>query len=151
MTAASLYVREGRRYTALDGLFENVVPIRLARGRLVANSGSAEPGRYDLVLAIHSVLGPRLRDVDRSLQRIHELLIEGGIVLATFPAPPRRLQPMPMRLATGGRQGATRLHELEWNYRLRRAGFLGVRLRRFEGNLDHAAAILCMAVRRALN
>ncbi len=47
--------------------------------------------------------------------------------------------------------GPRTFHEVELQYRLRRAGFQGLRLRRFRREPGMAETILSMAVRRACN
>lgn len=103
----------------------------------------------DVAVALDSIVGPRTEDVDRILAQVHGGLVEGGILLATFPAASRDAGLRPVALA-GDAPGSPddlplRFQELELQYRLRRAGFRGLRIRRVEPSL------VCMAVRRANN
>jgi hypothetical protein len=112
--------------------------------------------RYDIVLAVETLARPTLEDLDVALERVHGCVVEGGLLLATFPAarPESVAREMLLRGDTAD-GGAERLHEVELQYRLRRAGFRGVRIRRI---LDEAyersesgESLLCLAVRRANN
>jgi hypothetical protein len=44
-----------------------------------------------------------------------------------------------------------RFTEVDLQYRLRRAGFLGVRIRRFSGSAGRPGVLLALATRRANN
>jgi hypothetical protein len=105
--------------------------------------------RYDVVVAIDAITVSA--GTDALLSRIGALLVEGGVLVATFPARPAGKRPFSMRL--GGADAATAAapwHEVELQYRLRRSGFQGLRMRRV-GGAGGPAALVCMAVRRALN
>lgn len=103
----------------------------------------------DVAVAVDSIVGPRTEDVDRILAEVHAGLVEGGILLATFPAAAREGGLRPVALAGDAPRSPEdlplRFQELELQYRLRRAGFRGIRIRRVEPSL------VCMAVRRANN
>ncbi len=92
-----------------------------------------------------------VQGVDRTLAFAHDGLIEGGILVGSLPATQRR-EPVSLVL---GKSPATpisgRIHEVELQYRLRRAGFQGVRIRRFPAVADEGDTLICMAVRRASN
>ena len=94
-----------------------------------------------LVLAVDTLRPHQLPEL---LSVIHASLDEGGVFVATLAAPRDPQSPIDML----GSMREDDLHELELQYRLRRAGFQGLRLRRFR---DEPAALLAMAVRRALN
>jgi SAM-dependent methyltransferase len=106
----------------------------------------------DVAIAVDSILGPRDSDIDRIFEQVHRSLVEGGVFLATFPAVSRDTGPYPMRLGESEDVRAPHhFHEIELQYRLRRAGFQGVRVRRFDPDGDRPESLLCMAVRRANN
>jgi len=92
-----------------------------------------------MAVAVDSIVAPSVPELDLILGRVSAALVEGGIFLATFPA------------AVSGEARAASLHEVELQYRLRRAGFQGLRLRRFGREPGLAETILSMAVRRACN
>lgn len=108
--------------------------------------------RFDVVLALDSILGPRLADFDHLLVQLYGSLREGGLLVASFPAVPRgEVAPRPFRLE-GSREPSgemLRHHEAELQYRLTRAGFQGIRLRRFVAS--ESDTLLAVATRRALN
>ena len=93
------------------------------------------------MLAVDTIEPSRLREL---LPVIHASLVEGGVLVATLTARPTDGKPCEMI----GPPSADGVHEVELQYRLRRAGFQGLRLRRFRGDQP---TVLCMAVRRALN
>jgi hypothetical protein len=111
---------------------------------------------FDAVLVVEPLDGRDLPRLDRHLASIRHSLVEGGLLLATFPAAPRSPVAREVRLlrAASEADGPT-LHEIEVQYRLRRAGFRGLRLRRMrEGDpsIDGPGErILALAVRRANN
>ncbi len=113
-----------------------VVPLDPRSGLL---DPSVSPRRCDVVVAVDSIVARSVPQLDMILERISAALVEGGIFLATFPA------------AVSGAAGAPFLHEVELQYRLRRAGFQGLRLRRFRRESGTPETILSMAVRRACN
>jgi hypothetical protein len=103
-------------------------------------------------VAVDSILGPRDADIDRVFDQIHRSLVEGGVFLSTFPAVSRRSGPYKMRINEGEDVTAPhRFHEIELQYRLRRAGYRGVRIRRFRADEERAETLLCTATRRANN
>lgn len=112
--------------------------------------------RFDVVLAVETLARPALEDLDVVLERVRGCVLEGGLLLATFPAAPQQRVAREMRLrGDAAHPGSSRLHEVELQYRLRRAGFRGVRIRRILDESVAAAAtgesLLCVAVRRANN
>jgi len=112
--------------------------------------------RYDVVLAVETLARPTLEDLDVALERARGCVVEGGLLLATFPAARQERVAREMLLRSDGAQfDAERLHEIELQYRLRRAGFRGVRIRRILDETYERAesgeSLLCLAVRRANN
>ena len=109
-------------------------------------------GALDVAVAVDSILGPRNSDIDRIFEQVHRSLVEGGVFLATFPAVSRNTGPYPMQLGDSDDVLAPhQFHEIELQYRLRRVGFQGVRMRRFDPDDERPESLLCMAVRRANN
>ncbi len=106
---------------------------------------------FHVAIALDSVLGPRSQDVNRILEEIYRSLAEGGLFIGTFPARPRNGKPVPLLLGGDGPPAPAPVlfTEMDLQYRLRRSGFLGARIRRFEG--EGADALLALAVRRAHN
>jgi SAM-dependent methyltransferase len=108
-------------------------------------------GRLDVAVAIDSIVGPRLSDFDRILQQIRRCLVEGGLLLATFPAAPKHTIAKAMLLDDGeGTPAPTEFHEIELQYRLQRAGLRGAVIRRV-ANHEGGESLICRAVRRADN
>jgi hypothetical protein len=107
---------------------------------------------WNVVLALEPMSGADLAALDRRLSRFHDGLAEGGLLLAAFHASPRGGARRAMGLRRPMEDPATNggLLELEAQYRLRRAGFRGIRLRRFESP-EEASVLLALAVRRADN
>jgi hypothetical protein len=98
---------------------------------------------------------PNLLDgacLDRFVEQLHGVLVEGGIVLMSVPAAKRIGGPVEFYLGRRKKR-ITRecYHEVEFQYRLRRAGFQGVRIQRFDVTDEYPGTLLCMAVRRTLN
>lgn len=125
----------------LVACFERVITVNLrehARERLEL------PPDLDVIVAVDTVVA---NGADDLLVSIHDALVEGGVFLATLTARARGLRAFPMR----GGESRSGFHEVELQYRLRRAGFQGLRLRRFRREIHEPDTILCMAVRRALN
>ncbi len=106
----------------------------------------------DVAVAVRSIVGPRPEDVDRILSEVRGSLVHGGLLAAIVPATPAGEAMIPMRLA-GDADAPEMLgfHEIELQYRLRRAGFDGLRIRRFDTSGDRPGALLCTAARRADN
>jgi SAM-dependent methyltransferase len=168
-TVADLGCGPGALLPFLSDHFAEVVaidyaPASLAAARERIDSGNVRFRRRDLrdltpfrnsfhlAVAIDSILGPRLEDVDRILSQVHGSLQEGGILLATFPAAPRCGKPVEMSLAGDGSACVpVRLQEMELQYRLRKAGFRGIRIRRVDGGEGDPPRLLGLAVRRANN
>ena len=169
MTVADLGCGAGRLLPFLARRFERVVavdyaPASLAVARRVCvgrdvvfrrrDLRDLTPFRnsFDAAVAVGSIVGPRPEDVDRILSQVFASLVEGGVLAATFPARARSSMPVPVRLAGGGlASGLLRFHEVELQYRMRRAGFRGLRIRRFAGVEPSRDALLCVATRRADN
>lgn len=119
--------------------------------RVIAVESARRIGCH-VVVAADFPVGPCISDVDRLLGQAHACLVEGGLLLAAFPAVSRGNGPITMRLGDGpAADTPPRLHEVELQYRLQRAGLQGVRLRRFAGDLDRPDTLLSMSVRRASN
>ena len=106
----------------------------------------------DVAVAGRSIVGPGLEDVDRILAEVRGSLVHGGVLAAIVPATEAGETMIPMRLA-GDPDGPEMIgfHEIELQYRLRRAGFDGVRIRRFDASQGRPGALLCTAARRADN
>lgn len=147
----------------IDNAVERVSPLHSASDVLETGLSSQtfdlirpSRDRFDVVLAVETLARSAVKDLDAVLERVRGCVVEGGLLLATFPAAAREVVAREMRLRNDGSHSASRrLHEIELQYRLRRAGFRGVRIRR---NLDETEAratrgesLLCMAVRRANN
>ncbi len=167
MTVADLGCGAGEMLPFLASEFGRVVavdyaPASLALARRVCLGKPVHFRRRDLrdltpfrntfhvAVALNSILGPRPEDVDRILREIHAALREGGLLAAVFPAATREPGLIPLRLA--GDPAPPRpvpLHEVELQYRLHRAGFHAIRLRRLEDDVE--ACLLGVAVRRASN
>ena len=107
--------------------------------------------RLDVTVAVDAIVGPRSRDVDRTLVLVHGALVEGGVLVATFPASPWSDRPFTMQLGPRASEREPQFHEVELQYRLQRAGFQGVRVRRVHSGIERRERLLCMAVRRAWN
>jgi len=109
-------------------------------------------GAFDVAVAVQSIVGPRRADVDRILRQVWRSLRDGGLLLALFPAADRVGEPVPLVLgeAYDGPE-PLRFLETELQYRLRRAGFLGLRIRRFEADDTRSGILLARASRQANN
>jgi hypothetical protein len=101
-------------------------------------------GSFDLVVAVDALGGAS----PEALARVHAALAEGGLLVGTAVATASGDDPLELRLARGL---PARVHEVELQYYLARAGFQGLRIRRIAADLCFAERILFMAVRRALN
>jgi hypothetical protein len=122
--------------------------------RVVAiEESEACPGQgFDVAVSLEAILGPTVAQIDEALERVWSALAEGGVFLATFPAVSCIGGPFEMPLRAGADSVRTRgFHEVELQYRLQRAGFQGIRIRRFSAGRGQSGTILCMAVRRANN
>ena len=108
-------------------------------------------GRLDVAVAIDSILGPRLSDFDRMLEQVRRCLVEGGLLLATFRAAPKHTIARAMLLDQGeGTPAPTEFHEIELQYRLRRAGLRGAAIKRAVDR-EGRENLVCRAVKRADN
>jgi SAM-dependent methyltransferase len=109
-------------------------------------------GRLDVAVAIDSILGPRSSDIDLVFEQVWRSLVEGGIFAATFPAVSRNAGPYPLCLGEQDDvRSVHRFHEIEVQYRLRRAGFQGVRIQRFPPTHGHPESLFSVAAKRANN
>ncbi len=138
-----------RRPAAAPAAMQDADGIELCRRGLL----NLEPfhGRLDVAIAIGTIATPRLSDFDRILFQVRHCLVEGGLLLATFPAAPKSTIARAMLLDGGDETPApTEFHEIELQYRLRRAGLRGAAMRRLAEN-DGRESIVCRAVRRADN
>ena len=169
MTVADLGCGSGRLLPFLSREFGEVIAVDYApRSLALARRASTGEGvtfrrrdlrdlapfrnSLDVAVAVRSVVGPRPEDVDRILGEIRKALVEGGLLAAIVPASPRGTATVPLRLAgDAAAPGLLGFHEIELQYRLRRAGFRGVRIRRFEEAGGARAALLCTAASRADN
>jgi hypothetical protein len=164
-TVGDLGRERAARLPLLESLFERVLLVDLdapARDPLprTAETGMARCTlrdlgrlriRLDVTVAIDALAGSRLAEVDGALSLVHAALVEGGVLVATFPAVPRSNVPFTMRLDHGAGDGAATFHEVELQYRLQRAGFQGVRVLRLPPGAERRPSLLCMAVRRSWN
>jgi hypothetical protein len=109
-------------------------------------------GRIDVLLAVDTLVRDDLARFDEVLDQTLRCLTEGGLLAATFPAAPRAATAREVRLRVGTATADRALHEVELQYRLRRAGFRGVRILRLEAaDGVYPESLLCLAVRRANN
>ena len=122
--------------TFLEARFARRVEVDLTTSRV-----PELPGGFEVVLAVDTI---GVGGLDPLLPRMHAALVEGGVLLATLAASRAGAAHQSMI----GPASGPGIHEVELQYRLRRAGFQGLRLRRFRSDDD---TLLCMAVRRALN
>ena len=100
---------------------------------------------------IDSIGGPRLTDFDRTLVTIRRRLVEGGLLLATFPAAPKSTIAQAMLLDGGhGTPVPSTSYEIELHYRLQRAGLRGAVIRRAMDR-EGRERLVCRAVCRADN
>jgi SAM-dependent methyltransferase len=168
-TVADLGCGLGRRLPFLAEHFKRVIavdyaPASLCRARQAARGRpvlfrrrdlrdlTPFRGKLNVAVAFDSILGPRSTDIDRIFEQVQRSLVEGGVFLSTFPAVSRFAGPYEMPLGEGEDVKAPhRFHEIELQYRLRRAGFRGVRIRRFEECEERPESLLSTAVRRANN
>jgi hypothetical protein len=121
----------------LDLAFDRFEILNLSRESLDVPDASV-----DVLVAIDAFAPGKLPD---GIVRARKLLVEGGVLLMTAPARARDERPFPLN---GIPDRAW--HELELQYRLRRAGYQGLRIRRIDGD-DDGQQLLAMAVRRAHN
>lgn len=104
--------------------------------------------RFHVAVAAESITGPSTSDVDQVLSQIWNSLVEGGVLVATLPAAVDSVVPVTLASADPHRPRGP-FHEVELQYRLRRACFQGVRIRRIEN--ETGSMLLALAVRRGLN
>ncbi len=103
---------------------------------------------FHVAVAVQSITGPSTADVDQVLSQIWSSLVEGGLLMATLPAGVPGRRPVTLAVADPARPRGP-FHEVELQFRLRRAGFQGVRIRRVEG--PDRPVLLALAVRRGFN
>lgn len=112
-------------------------------------------GRLDVAIAVGAIAGTRASNFDRDLGQVRAALVEGGLLVGSFPARPRSSALLALRLGNdddANTRRPPRFHELELQYRLRKAGFLGVRMRRIGASAeDDGESLLVLATRRELN
>jgi len=109
-------------------------------------------GRIDVLVADGTLARADLAELDAALDQALRCLTDGGLLAATFPAARHTGVARELRLRGGSGDSDAALHELELQYRLRRAGFSGVRMLRIEAaDAEGAERLLCLAVRRANN
>jgi len=101
------------------------------------------PFSCDVIVAVDAIESAR---ADAVLADVRASLVEGGVFLATLAA----RAPGPMGFAMPIRAPRDGFHEVELQFRLVRAMFQGLRLKRLRSSHE-PDRILCMAVRRALN
>ena len=142
MVVADLGRGLGDRFALLATRFGELIPIDNLDGLV---------RRFDAVVAIDSIGGPRLSDFDRTLARIRDCVVEGGMLLATFPAAPKSTIARAMLLDGGDETPIPpAFHEVELQYRLQRAGLRGAVIRR-AADRNGREMLVCRAVRRADN
>ena len=170
MTAADLGCGRGDWIPFLTRHFAQVVAVDYAPASLATARGRCADhrvifrrrdlrdltpfrGTIHVALAVESIVGPTPADVDRVLSQIRNALVEGGLLVATFPA--HRVRPglvkMRLRHDDVAEKGSLRFTEVDLRYRLALAGFRGVRFRRFDGSVGRTPVILAVARRRANN
>ena len=168
-TVADLGCGTGAQLPLLASCFKRVVavdyaPAVLSQARRLADGLDVEFRRRDLrdlkplwgrlhcAVAMESILGPRSSDIDRVFEQVRRCLVEGGVFVSTFPAVARDAGPYPLTLnEEEDLETVHRFHEIEVQYRLRRAGFRGVRIRRLTAGDNHPEILFCHASRRANN
>ena len=162
-TVGDLGCGAGRLLPFLCGAFGQVIavdfaPATLARARHACNGlpvvfrrrdlRDLTPlrKRLDVAVLVDAVNGPRASDVDRVLREVAASLVHGGVLVGTFRALPRQgREPMPLPLGdaplTTCADGLPSFHETELQYRLRCAGFRGLRVKRVRGHGEAADAL----------
>ena len=107
-----------------------------------------EPRSIDVALA--DMRDASRDELDSMLLRLWDRLSEGAPVILTLRAAARGERPTPLIPPAGtGALRSLAWHEVEVQYRLRRASFQGVRARRFRA--ASGPVIVAIAVRRAWN
>ena len=124
-----------------SSLHEAAASLDLAARRI---GSRVSPATCDVIMALDTIESD---DADALFAEVHTALVEGGVFLATLAARPRGSSTFALPI----REPAAGFHEVELQFRLTRAAFQGIRLRRLRGPAHEPARILCMAVRRALN
>jgi len=168
MTVADLGGDDGERLGFLADHFGEVVALATTSGQSARALTSPErarvrvhrvdptdlgrfASRFDIALAI-DVIKPRTQTCDRILPQIYRSLVEGGILMATFPAAPRIGGPVRLRLSSDDPPRERHdIHEVELQYRLRRAGYQGLRMQRLTEPGSGRVILACVAARRAHN
>jgi hypothetical protein len=111
---------------------------------------------FDVVLLVDLEPCPARERLRALFAQAREQLSEGGWLLATLPAVPASRAPrvpfaMPLGPDPPAERGGSRFHPVEAQYLLARAGYPGVRIRRFARGSDGDATLFCVATRRASN
>jgi SAM-dependent methyltransferase len=154
-TVGDLGCGAGRLLPFLAGAFAQVIavdfaPATLARARRACGGlpilfrrrdlRDLTPLRHrlDVAVLVDAVSGPRASDIDRVLHEVAGTLVHAGVLVGTFRARPRQgkrpvAMPLGDSLSETGLDGLPAFHETELQYRLRSAGFRGLRLRRLRG------------------
>lgn len=115
-------------------------------------AGRGAGPRAHLVLALDVPLGPARAELDAAIARAHHRLFEGGLLLCALRATARSAVLHALTLSsTDAAPLPAAIHELELQYRLRRAGFPAPRLRRFDGRRGAGGWLVALAARRAWN
>jgi hypothetical protein len=134
---------DGPRHAFVEGHFRRVLPFHVQGPR---------PRRLDLVVVPDGLDAASRKEFDRTFAAIRDALREGGILVGTLPARSRKDPAFIVRPARSASELDDRpLHEIELQYRLRVAGFQGLRIRRFRAELGHPDTVVFTAVRRAPN
>jgi len=103
----------------------------------------------DVVVAFDVLAPATPRELDRLLAGAHAALAEGGLFAFALPAAACIGGPVDLRLA--GTRERRAFHEVELQYRLRRAAFGGMRIERIQAHGAGLDALVCTATRRAGN
>jgi len=169
MTVADLDCGTGKRLSFLASHFSRVVALsatteREGRARLSCpdaevsfrcaglNDLAAFGASFDVALAVEPIRATIPAEVDRIFEQARGTLVEGGLFVCCLPAAPRIGGPLRLRLSSDTEPDESRrFHEVELQYRLRRAGYQGVRIRRLRAPESADAVLFCTAVRRASN
>lgn len=106
--------------------------------------------RLDAILAVGSIGGRQLADLDRMLLEMRRCLREGGLAIGSYPASPKATIATAYLIDRGDTPTPESMHEVELQYRLQRAGLRAVTIRRIE-DAEECEWLVFRAVRRADN
>jgi len=106
--------------------------------------------QLDAILAVGSIGGRQLADLDRMLLEMCRCLREGGLAIGSYPASPKPTIATAYLLDQGETPTPDSMHEVELQYRLQRAGLRAVTMRRIEDG-EECEWLVFRAVRRADN